>query len=168
MRLTVTVPAGWAGNIGGPYLVLLAQANGPAGLTLSINTKLYADPCHSDKGFLNLQPESSVDALATALASLPGLTATTPSAVTLGGYQGKQLTLTAPASATGCTDGGFALWQLPLGAIRSLSPGDADRLWILDVAGQRLVIDALETPADTAATTEVQGVLDSLQLAPGH
>ena len=169
LRLTFTVPAGWAGNIGGPYLVLLAQATGPAGLAFSVDTKLYADPCHTDKGFLNPPPGSSVDALATALARLPGLTATTPTAVTLGGYQGKQLTLTAPASATGCTDGDYSVWQLPLGAINALTPGELDRVWVLDVAGQRLVVDAAETPDQTTADiAEVQGVLDFLQLAPGH
>ena len=90
-------------------------------------------------------------------------------AVTLGGYQGKQLTLTAPASATGCSDGDYSVWQLPLGAINALTPGELDRVWVLDVAGQRLVIDAAETPDQTTADiAEVQGVLDFLQLAPGH
>ncbi len=166
VRVTFTVPAGWAGNIGGPNAVFLGQADGPGGLAFTINEQLYADPCHSEKGFVTPTPGPSVDDLATALAHMPGLTATTPTAVTVGGYQGKQLTLTAPASASGCTDGSFGVWQLPQGATNDLTPGEADRLWILDVAGQRLVIEAAETPGQAAATTEVQGVLDSIELAP--
>jgi len=100
---------------------------------------------------------------------MPGLTATTPTDVSLGGYQGKQLTLTAPASFDGCTlsPDGFRVWQLPLGANNDLTPGEADKVWILDVAGQRLVIDAPQFPDQTPeTTTEVQGILDSIHLAP--
>jgi hypothetical protein len=166
VRVTFTVPAGWAGNIGGPNAVFLAQADGPGGVAFTVGEQLYADPCHADKGFVKPAPGPSVDDLATVLAHMPGLAATTPAVVTVGGYQGKQLTLTAPANASGCTDGSFGVWQLPLGAINELTPGEADRLWIVDVAGERLVIEAAETPGQAAATAEVQAVLDSLKLAP--
>ena len=98
VRVTFTVPAGWEGNIGGPYVVVLDRASGQGAVAFSIFDKVYADPCHFDKGLLNPLPGPTVDDLATALASLPGLDATTPTDVTVGGYQGKQLTLTAPAS----------------------------------------------------------------------
>ena len=46
-------------------------------------------------------------------------------------------------------------------------PDQRDRVWVLDVEGQRLVIIAPEqvdqTPQDKA---EVQGILDSIRLAP--
>ena len=84
-----------------------------------------------------------MDELASALAALPGLQVTPPTDVTLGGYQGKQLTITAPATASSCQ-----VWVLPLGATNDMAPGDQQRVWILDVDGQRLVIDAPEmTPA---------------------
>jgi hypothetical protein len=42
-----------------------------------------------------------------------------------------------------------------------------DRVWILDVNGQRLVIDTKESPGQTAQDkAEVQGILDSLHIAP--
>jgi hypothetical protein len=165
--VTFSLPAGWEGNIGGPYAVFLQQAQGPGAVTFSIFDKVYADPCHVDKGFLDPPPGPSVADLATALASLPGLTATTPTDVTIGGHQGTQLILTAPASATGCTAGFFGVWELPLGATNDMSPGESDRVWILEVGGQRLVIDAPETPGQTAATTaEVQGILDSIMITP--
>lgn len=169
VRVTFTVPAGWTGAIKGPYLVFLQRAVGPGVVAFQIFDKVYANPCHY-QGLLNPLPGPSVAELATALASLPGLTATTPTDVSLGGYQGKQLTLTAPASFDGCTlapDGAFRIWELPLGATNDLTPGEIDRVWTLDVAGQRLVIDAEQTPDETTqATAEVQGILDSIHLAP--
>jgi hypothetical protein len=62
---------------------------------------------------------------------------------------------------------GFRVWELPWGATNDLNPGQADRVWILDVGSQRLVIDALQTPHQTAATTaEVQGILGSIKITP--
>ena len=111
-----------------------------------------------------------MDDLATALANMPGLDATTPTDVTVAGFQGKQLTLTAPASFAGCTlapGGNSRVWELPLGATNDMNPGDRDRVWILDVNGQRLVIQARESPGETAqAKAEAQAVLDSLRFAP--
>ncbi len=168
-RVTFTVPAGWGANMGGPYALWLDQttASGPEAMSFLIFDSVYADACHYDKGLAH--PGPTVDALATALATMPGLDATTPTDVTLGGYQGKQLTLTAPASTAGCTlaPDGYAIWQLPLGAIHSMMPGERDRVWILDVDGQRLVIDAAEVPGQTAeAKAEIQGILDSIRIAP--
>ena len=168
--VSVSVPAGWQGNIGGPYAVFLERPSGP-GVFFSIFDKVYADPCHFDKGLLNPLPGPTVDDLATALASLPGLDATTPTDVTVGGYQGKQLTLTVPASlGTGCTlapGGYFRVWELPLGATNDLTRGESDTVWILDVNGQRLVIDTPEKPGQTAQDkAEVQGILDSIRIAP--
>jgi hypothetical protein len=169
MRVTFTVPAGWQGNIGGPYAVWLDRPDGNAAVGLQISPALYADPCRGDL-LQSPQPGPSVADLATALANLPGLQATTPTDVTLGGYQGRQLTLTAPTSGSGCTPGldGYAVWQLPLGAINYLTPGGSDRVWILDVDGQRLVIDSQVLPGQTADNTaEVQAVLDSIHITPG-
>ena len=169
LRVTFTVPAGWVGGVAGPYAVFLNQQSGSGALNFTIFNDVYADPCHY-KGLLSPLPGPSVDDLASALASLPGLTTATPTVVTLAGYQGKQLTLTAPASFAGCTlsaDGAFRIWELPLGATNDLTAGERDQVWILNVGGQRLVIDAPQTRGETAADiAEVQGVLDSIHLAP--
>ena len=55
----------------------------------------------------------------------------------------------------------------PLGAINELTPGEVDKVWILDVGGQRLVIDAPETPGQTTTTAQVQGILDSIGIGAG-
>jgi len=46
-------------------------------------------------------------------------------------------------------------------------PDQRDRVWVLDVAGQRLVVVAPEQVDQTAEDkADVQGILDSIRLAP--
>jgi hypothetical protein len=153
--------------MGGPYAVFLdpslgTVANDDGLVELVIFDKVYADPCHPDRGLLNPPPGPSVDDLAKALASVPSLVATTPTDVTAAGYHGKQLTLTAPTSIATCS-----VWELPMGAANTMGPGERDTYWILDIDGQRLVIDAHELPTESAAhKAEVQAILDSIRIAP--
>jgi len=153
--------------MGGPYAVFLdpslVTASDDDGLVeLVIFDKVYADPCHPDKGLLSPSPGPSVDDLAKALASVPSLVATTPTDVTAAGYHGKQVTLTAPTSIATCS-----VWELPMGAANTMGPGERDTYWILDIDGQRLVIDAHELPNESPAhKAEVQSILDSISIAP--
>ena len=168
--VTINVPAGWVGNVGGPYAAYLNKpssgANGGAAIAFSLSQSIYADPCRNQR-FLDPQPGPTVDDLASALASLPGFDVTNPTEVTVDGYRGKQLTLTAPDNFDGCTLSreGYRLWQLPLGAIFSLTPGERMALWIVDVNGQRLVVSSETFPATTAQQqAEAQEVLDSIHI----
>jgi hypothetical protein len=170
--ITFTAPAGWVGRVAGPYAVYLDRApvgNGDASVRLSLSQTIYADPCH-DRGFLAPQPGPTVDDLAAALASLPGFDATTPTAVTVDGYTGKQLTLTAPASFDACTPStlssdGYRLWQLPLGANTAFNPGQRTMFRIVDVNGKRLVVDSETYPTTNAQElAEVQEILDSIRI----
>jgi len=171
-RISMTVPAGLSGNVGGPYAAWISHDSDPNqnGIGFTLGQSLFADPCHFDGSPLSPQPGPSVDALATALASLPGITATTPTDVVVDGRHGKELTLTAPASSAGCSlapGDVFRVWQLPLGATLDLIPGASDQIRILDVDGQRLVIDSISNPGQTAQqTAEVQAILDSINIDP--
>jgi hypothetical protein len=153
--------------MGGPYAVFLDPsldtASDDGGLVeLLIFDQVYADPCKPDQGLLDPQPGPSVDELAKALASVPSLVATTPTDVSVAGYHGKQLTMTAPTSTASC-----AVWELPAGATTTMVAGERDKYRILDIDGQRLVIDAHELPNESAAhKAEVQGLLDSIRIAP--
>ena len=71
LQVTFTVPAGWQGAIGGPYLVILDQTQGYGGVAFSIFDTVYADPCHY-KGVLKPTPGPSVADLATALSKVAG------------------------------------------------------------------------------------------------
>jgi hypothetical protein len=169
VRITLTVPAGWDGKLGGPYAAYLTRQYGPGEVMFFIFDKVYVDPCAYGKGLLVPSPGPTVDDLATALTAMPGVNATAPTDVTLGGYAGKQFTTTAPASFDGCTVGpdGYSIFQLPLGAIYTMAPDQHDRIWLIDVEGQRMMIVAPEQPDQTPQDkAEVQGILDSIRLAP--
>jgi hypothetical protein len=168
--VTMTVPAGWQGNIGGPYAVFLSKpsgsANGGADIAFSLSQTLYADPCTSGAD-LAPQPGPTVEDLAAALASLPGLAATTPTAATVSGFSGTQLTLTAPDGSGACmgSPDGYQVWRLPLGGILAMTPGEQMALWILDVNGQRLVVSSETRSATTAQEkAEAQAILDSIHI----
>jgi hypothetical protein len=171
-RVTVTLPDGWDGNVGGPYAIWLSRNAPNAEVDLQIFDKVYADPCDIGKGLLNPLPGSSVDDLVTALTNLPGgMTVTDPVDVTISGYHGKQVTITAPISADRCTlepGAGFRLWELPLGATMDLAVGDSFQVSVLDVGGQRIVlVVAGVQPGKTTLTPEVQDVVDSIRIEPG-
>lgn len=167
--LSVTVPDGWSGNIGGPYALFLVRTTGRGAVDVTIFDDVFADPCDSSKGFLAPRPLGSADALVAALANMPNVKPTKPVNSTIAGLTAKQLTLTAPSSAT-CSPGAngqYPTWELPLGAVQGIGPGQSDRVWVVDVGGYRLVIDALEPVVrDAALHAEIQSILDSLKIQP--
>lgn len=165
LRIRLTVPEGWRGRIGGPYLAYVERTSGSGLIAFSIFDKVFADPCHSADGYLD-RTTGSVDTLATALAGLPSVDVTTPVDAMIGGLSGKQLTITAPTVTTGCTlasGGVFPVWELPLGSTNGLQPGQVDRVWIIDVDGTRLVVDATHSfGTDAPLDAEIQTILDSI------
>jgi len=170
-RITLTLPDGWSGNIGGPYAVFLSRLVPNAEIDFSIFDKVFADPCHFDRGAMNPPPGSSVDDLVTALTSLPGMTVTPVKDVTVSGYHGRQFTMTAPATTNGCTlppGAGFRIWELPLGATDDMEPGQREQVTVLDVDGTRIVLTVMGFEgATTTPTPEVQGIVDSIRIEPG-
>ena len=121
-----------------------------------------------------------VDHLADALTELPPFEVTAePTEVTAFGHAGKHLEIRVPLdqpstgfeSFTGCGSHLLKTWISP-GHVSSAfngytGPGDTEEYWILDVAGQRLVILAL-TSADASPelVRERDAILDSVQILP--
>ncbi len=165
--VSISVPAGWVVAREGSEFVVVGPRMDQVEVTFQIFDNAYADPCQYDQNPTGTVLAPTVDALVNALTSLPTLDVTAPTDITVDGYRGKELTLTAPASYDGCTlsPDGFALWTIPDHSNRTIGPGERQRLWILDVAGQRLVILALESPGTTdEERTAVQAALDSIQI----
>ena len=121
---------------------------------------------------------ATVDDLATALASLPPFEVTAgPTDVTAFGHAGKHLEIRVPLeqpstgfeSFTGCGGSLLKTWISP-GHVSSAfngytAPGDTEQFWILDVAGQRLVVSALTSAnASNDLIKERQALLDSVQI----
>jgi hypothetical protein len=104
-------------------------------------TGIYKNPCTKRGGVKDVG--STVDDLATALASQPLILATKPVPVSLGGYDGAFLELTAPKlDYNTCTPKDVAFWRTEDGDRFADTAGKFDRVWVLDVKGNLLVINA--------------------------
>jgi hypothetical protein len=164
---TFTVPTGWSGAIDGPNLVELNQSLGVDDISFEIFDKVYADPCHNDQGLLNPLPGPTVDDLLAALAKMPSVTVSNVLDTSIGSLPARQVTITAPASFTGCTltsDGSFRLWELPLGATNDMTPGEYEPISMLEIDGQRLVITT--SVLASGVDSEVVGILNSITFTP--
>lgn len=169
--ILITLPDGWE-NLDG-----WAVHRGPFGdPTVAIQLwsvrQVYGHPCQW-QGTL-FDPGPSVDELADALASRPLRDATQPVDVELDGRPGKYLEWSVPPDAdfTACDTDGFEhyfeSWTGATGGDRyQQGPGQVDRLWILDVDGGRLVIDAFDMPSATEAEREeLLDVVASIRFEP--
>ena len=89
----------------------------------------------------------------------PSRNATAPQDITVGGFQGVELEWSVPSDLDFSTcdedelvgDHPFKSWTAAAGTWAGeryhQGPGQVDRLWILDVDGERLVVDAWHMPA---------------------
>jgi hypothetical protein len=177
-RIVVTVPDGW-NNLDGWVL----NRGGASGVTVAMQLwdvhQVYGHPCQWD-GTL-FQPGPRVDDLAEALIEVPMRNATQPTEVSLDGFVGKYLEWSVPADIEMDEQGDFPDCDLTDDGHRDFKswtgtgngwgtnryhqgPGQVDRLWILDVDGKRLVIDAFDMPLAThEEREELVGVVESIE-----
>jgi hypothetical protein len=164
LRVSFTVPSGW--EKGFIDWVVWSRENTKATLSVMSVDNLYVDPCQPDTGLRDPVVGPTVGDLATALGSVPGLSFSTPTDVTLGGFAGKYLEYVPPDTFGECaTD--ILLWSVNGGSDQMLAPTGQDvlRLWILDVNGTRLVIAAKALAGVPAGrVTELQAIVDSIQI----
>ena len=183
IQVFYTIPAeGWLGWIGtfkpeqgtdAPYqLVGMSIVNVTNVVQEGCTTHAAADP----------PVGPSVDDMAAALAALsPFILTKPPSEVTVDGFSGKHLELTVPDLAvrvtgddtafTDCMDGGeLKSWiGEPLSyAFHGYSyPGQVEEIWLLDVDGTRLMIEALRSPGSPEGDlAELRSILDSIDIVP--
>jgi hypothetical protein len=169
-KVLVTVPGGWAqddGWIVGP----IEPAGYPTGLLLWDVVDVYAHPCQWEGP--RVHPGPTVDDLVAALVAQPLRNATEPVDATIDGHHGKRLEWSVPDDAdfTDCDvrdPGGEPTFESWTAAGWSSDryqqgPGQVDRLWIIDVDGARLVIDAQFMPdATQQQVDELMEVVASL------
>jgi hypothetical protein len=137
--------------------------------------QVFRDPCHwQGQGFV---PGPGVGNLVAALVAQKMRNATTPTDVTLAGYAGKYLEWSVPADMKSSAwsefdacdvvsgDHNFNSWYAyGVGYRYEEVPGQVDQLWVLDVNGQRLVVDATYSPGTSQADrAELEQVVDSLR-----
>jgi hypothetical protein len=126
--------------------------------------EVATDSCQWRGSFEN--PGESVTELADALVAVPGRQATAPVPVTVGGYDGIYLewSLSADLDPATCDEGKTVAWTAKIGRTRAHDPGEIDRIWILEVEGERILIDVLSLPGWQGVTGEpVDEVIESLR-----
>ena len=169
IRFTFTVPDGWAAFGNGVWLA--GESNSaPAGAAMGVGRGgwLYSDPCLTPAlRAANTKPDvavgPSVDEFANAIADHPLLDATDPAPVTLGGYSGKYVDLQLPADLTGCEED----YRPYEPGIYAQGPGHRWHLWILDVDGIRVVVQAMDYAGTSAQRqAELEAIVQSIQIEP--
>jgi hypothetical protein len=136
----VLVPSGYksAGSAG-----VFADAGGFRHIDLWTVSDVVEDPC---SGPVYTDPGPSVRDLADALAALPVWESTKPKPITVGGYDGLVMDLNVPDPIpSSCGDP--YLWRDDAGGNQAIGAGKHQRLWIVDVKGERVVILAGWFPA---------------------
>lgn len=174
-RAVVIVPAGWYGGV---FAISkgnsIAPPDGAGVVFWGGPFNVYEDPCHWSTSLPSSPTGPTVDDLVAALAAQPTREATPATDVTVRGFSGKALELTVPADLgfdtvagfADCDEGEFRSWISPDGiSFRAhQGPGQHDQLWIVEVEGTRVVVDATfydGTPAED--TSEIQAILDSIR-----
>ena len=174
--ITFTVPAGWTSR----YAIPNKDRGGPGEIAVGnwIIANVYTDPCQWQGALLVPVVGPTVDDLAAALVAQKGRNASTPTDVTLGGYPAKRIELSIPADldrAT-CDEGVIRTWVAP-GEDAAHSTPDTENLgmhsgqlnvvYIVDVNGERLVIDTWHMPGTSAADlAELDAILASMRIGP--
>ena len=130
----------------------------PGQLLYGAPTRVFADPCDSDRPSQRLGP--TVEDFAAALAAQKRTTTTRPVPTELGGYRGLYVELTSSEGVDfeACGPDGMLIFEAGPGAERPLEVPATDRYWILDVEGRRVVVSAM-TPAG-ARSESVERVTD--------
>jgi hypothetical protein len=157
----------------------IKRVPGVLGMSVWDVGKVPRNPCHW-RGNLD-DPGPTVNDLVVAIAGQPMRNATTPTDVTLGGYRGQYLEWSVPSDMVVTGDADFAgcdVWPSNghrdfvswvgngYGERNQQVAGQVDLLWVLDVGGQRLVVDATYSPDTTEADRdELVGIVESIRFA---
>ena len=168
--ITIDVPDGYEGVFYGGLIDNVVFKNGlpETGVGLWAVGYVYADACE----WRGTQSAiSSGDELVAALAGQKGLRVSTPTDVTVDGYAGTFLEVTVPAQAnlSRCSGGRFQAWTLGeqgMGARHLDNLGSPELMWILDVDGLPLVIDAPLEGASADVRAELVQLVESIQIDP--
>jgi hypothetical protein len=144
----IDVPSGFEG--GGDFLLATGEAF--AALAYWKVAGVYNDPCTKRGGRKAAGP--TVDDLAALLASQSMLSATRPVPVSIGGHQGLVLEMTVPElDYRKCKEEDVAFWfSDTAGDLYSDTPGALVRTWILDVEGNRAVLNTYVEPGASEET----------------
>jgi hypothetical protein len=145
----VEVPEGFS-TIGG-WVIFDEDPEGGGGVGYWTISEVVRDPCSE------LGDDNAIDAGRTAVDLVRSLRRqkltrmTAPVPVTVDGYEGHSLEMHVPKGIDFAECPAYNLWESdPAGARHMSGPGEVDKLWILDVEGEVVVLTAT-VPGDAAA-----------------
>ncbi len=160
VRLSVTLPAGWT-RLNDSVFARSATGADVPGATVSAWSLMHVNvfPCRwsaeifADEDLMRTA-QGQAEALASWWGQDPGMPAnsnaaiaplaTNPERTTLAGYPAWFVEVLIPRGLdlAECDGGQLVLWHTLTGeAKRSLGPGERSRLWVVDVAGEAIVVD---------------------------
>jgi hypothetical protein len=163
LAFTFTLPAGW------DRVIIDGLAWNDKGLRIgfAVVDNLYVDPCDPELGLLEPPVGPSVDDLATALNTVPGIEITETNFDTYFGYPGVRLVVGSLDDPSSCPDDELRLahvYGFP-GVLAGMGEGESHELWILEVEGTRVVVHAVTAAgASAGARAEMQSVIDSIEI----
>ena len=173
--VVLTVPAtGWVSN---DWIMFRNLPDSSDSRVIALSTwtvgNLKADPCRWKAGTLDPPVGPTVGDLAAALLKQAGPAKGTSTDVTLGGYRGEKIEFSIPSDFddSSCDEGVFSRWEA------ASEPGDwggwiygggmRNAVYIIDVDGQRLVIDTMSLPGASAAdVAELDQIIASIRFEP--
>jgi hypothetical protein len=165
-RITIDVPEGYGGVDG---LAAIKSGFSQTGVATMAIRDVYADACQWEGTRLDRSEIPSVDGLAAALETQDGLRVSTPTDVTVDGYAGTYMERRVPARTiiSDCDGAQFRVYLVPGWGSRYLVPGQIQQLWILDVDGVPLVIDAsIQTGTSAEVRAELLQMVESVRIDP--
>jgi len=161
--VTFDVPEGWStGRISDVEINLNPEGPNAPGIGFGVVENVVADPC--GVMLLDPPPGRSVAEMVEAISGLERFEATSPSDITVDGYAGLEFEITAP-QATSC---GLQTWWNGQ-RVNGVSPGEVNRVRIVDVDGELLMIAIPYQPAllvDAGSLADAQSVVDSVRIGP--
>jgi len=168
MDVTIEVPEGW--SAGTSWVAIGPKGNtAPDGMAIRFypgdDLNLYNDPLLPSDGLLDPPVGPSVNELVAAMVSHPAWEVTGTDPITVDSYAGQVVHVTLPEGTTDATP--FYLFLDGSGGqVYGWAAGQLFDIYIVDVAGERLVIDAFHYPETSAEDLAAQqAVLDSIQIA---
>lgn len=165
--ITFTVDDDWEACCGGGAFAIRTGTEadpGMVGLTYWMVDTVYLDPCRRVPRDEPVGP-SAAD-LAAAFQGMSGIDATGPEPTRLRGRSGVYLELTVRDD-IGCEPGAYTLWTQGRVTRYAQAIGELDRLWIFEVDGRRVVIDAVSQRGTSASDrAALDRVVESIRLDP--
>lgn len=148
------------------FIAIYKDSEGPPngkGVIIGVFDNVYADACDARAGLLDPPVGPTPADFAAALVNQARTDASPISEVSLADFSGIYVELTTTGPEADCSNQ-LSRWPTSAGDRWGL-PNLRDRLWILDVDGHRLVIDAWDFPGASAADrAEVLAVVDSIEI----